>query len=403
MLTPYDEFPVHQASRPFSYVPSTDYSWDDGHYIGIFSPEHKIFLCMGMRVNANTDMIGGYALLNIAGHQTTVRFSRCWRGNFSMTIGPFSIDFVEPLKTLRVKLDENDSGMTFDILWEGSSPPFLEDHHVSVNRGRHTTDQTRYSQPGSATGTLSLNDKSWAIEPNGWQASRDHSWGLYAGRAPLSPPSHLLPPRVSFGPQRALRLWTVFKSGEISGFYHLHETAEGVQVKMNDVFGTPFGGRLFRDWGEEDIELVAGVHETVLEPGTRMLKGTNVTLTDTLGRVWRQEIRVVSPPWVPMTMGYHPGSWKDGGTFGTYHGSETLAMEWDYFDFSVQPCKYQPYRVSGSGAEDDFGLGLDYSKLVHGVEYLGQITTIAPDGTRYEGSGQVEFFINGPYTPLGLE
>ena len=39
MLTPYDEFPVHQASRPFSYIPSTDYNWDDGYYFGVQSRE----------------------------------------------------------------------------------------------------------------------------------------------------------------------------------------------------------------------------------------------------------------------------------------------------------------------------------------------------------------------------
>jgi hypothetical protein len=104
-----------------------------------------------------------------------------------------------------------------------------------------------------------------------------------------------------------------------------------------------------------------------------------------------------------MTMGYTPGSWKDGGTFFTWHGSEELALEWDEFDFSNQPVKYSPYQVSGAAAADSFGLGLDYAKPIHGIEYLGEITTIAPDGSRHSGAGQVEFFINGPYHPLGLE
>ncbi len=403
MLTPYDEFPVHQAPQPFSHIPSTDYSWDDGHYIGFFSPADQVFLATGLRVNPNTDMIGGYALLNIAGHQTTVRFNRCWRRDFAMRVGPYTIEFVEPLRKLRVKLDENDSGMSFDLLWEGASPAFLEEHHVSTNRGRNTTDQTRYSQPGRATGTLRLRDKVFNVEPESWSASRDHSWGLYAGRAPLSPPAHILPPPAAAGPRRALRFWTVFRTGDYSGFYHLHETADGVQTKMNDVFGTPFGGRLFRGWGEETVELAAGRHEIELQPGTRILKAARVFLTDSQGREWRQELRVASPPWVPMTMGYTPGSWKDGGTFHTYHGSEELALEWDEFDFSVQPVTYAPYSVSGAGAGDDFGLGLDYSKPTHGIEYLGEITTIAPDGSRHGGAGQIEFFINGPYRPLGLE
>ena len=62
-LSKYDEFPVHQASRPFSHIPSTDYSWDDGYYFGVFNADKQIFLLTGMRVNPNADMVGGYAII----------------------------------------------------------------------------------------------------------------------------------------------------------------------------------------------------------------------------------------------------------------------------------------------------------------------------------------------------
>jgi len=143
MLTPYDEFPVHQAPHPFSYIPSTDYNWDDGYWFGVFSPDDKVFLGTYMRVNPNSDMIGGCALINVAGRQFTVRFSRCWRQNFETEVGPYHMKIVEPLKKIRLVLDQNDSGFSFDILWEGTSPAFLEEHHVATNRGRRTTDPTR--------------------------------------------------------------------------------------------------------------------------------------------------------------------------------------------------------------------------------------------------------------------
>jgi len=50
MLTPYDEFPVHQYSRPFSELPNTDVSWDDGYYFGVYAAEAKLFLFTGMRI-----------------------------------------------------------------------------------------------------------------------------------------------------------------------------------------------------------------------------------------------------------------------------------------------------------------------------------------------------------------
>jgi hypothetical protein len=404
MLTPYDEFPVHQAPHPFSHIPSTDYGWDDGHFFGVFNPAQKVFLATGLRVNPNTDMIGGYALLNVGGTQTTVRFNRCWRRNFNLQIGPHRIDIVEPLRALRLQLGGNDSGLTFQLLWEAVSPPVLEDHHTAQNRGRRSTDQTRYTQAGKVTGWINLRGKRWEVEPEHWTGTRDHSWGLYADRAPLAPAPSLLPPRQDSGPKRALRIWTIFRTEPYSGFYHLHETADGIQTRMNDVFGTPFAGAISRGFEQEPLELRSGSHELEMVAGTSLLKRAQLHLEDRNGGRWRQVFEVSSPPWFPQTLGYHPGSWKDGGTFFTYHGSEELALEWDEFDFSVQPFVYTPYQVSGEAAHTTFGEGsrVSGSNLAQGVEYPTHLSTYAPDGSVHTGAAQLELFINGPYHPLNL-
>jgi hypothetical protein len=404
MLTPYDEFPVHQASRPFSYIPSTDYNWDEGYWFGAFNPDEKVFLGIYLRINPNTDMIGGCALMNVAGQQYTVRFSRCWRRNFNLEVGPFSIEFVEPLKTIRLRLDANDSDLSFDVLWQGTSPAFLEDHHIATNRERRTTDQSRYSQPGKCSGWIKLGDSEWQVDPATWSGSRDHSWGLYAERPPLAPVASMLPPREKDnGPQRALRFWTCFRTEPFSGFFHVHETADGVQCKMNDVFGTPFGGHLFKGWDDETVELVSGSHQMEFQPGTKILKRAVFTLGDSQGRTWIAEFDIETPPWIVQTMGATPGSWKDGGTFHTYHGSEDLVLEWDDFDFSKQPVEYTPYQVTGQHAQDGFNTGTGSGGKVHGPEYLARVTLRAPDGTVATGASQVELFVNGPYHPYGFE
>ena len=44
MLTPFDEFPIHQMPYPFSVPSVTDLSFEDGFYFGVFSAEHEILL-----------------------------------------------------------------------------------------------------------------------------------------------------------------------------------------------------------------------------------------------------------------------------------------------------------------------------------------------------------------------
>lgn len=311
------------------------------------------------------------------------------------------------MKSIRLKLDANDSALSFDILWSGVAPAFEEAHHYAETRGRVTTDQTRYSQPGRASGFIQFDGQRHDVTPDRWSGSRDHSWGLYADRKPLGGHHEWLPPREVPTVPRAMRFWNCFEAGEWSGFYHIHESPEGRQVKMNDVFGTPFEGTLFNGWNGPTVHLKTARHELRYKPGTRLFEGGTVYLTDDQDRPWIHHLEVASPPWVVQTMGYTTGSWKDGGTMHTYHGSETLAMEWDDFDFSVQPFDYTPYQpkhgAGVSSAEVQAAFGLGTGTQVQGLEYLVRVELIAPDGSRHTGQAQVENFIHGRYDPYGFK
>lgn len=407
MLTQYDEFPVHQASRPFSHIPSTDYNWDDGYYFGAFSAKHKIFLLTGMRVNPNTDMIGGYAIIFVNGRQHNVRFSRCWRQQADTVIGPLSYRFTEPLKRIQLTLTANDSLLSFDLEWKGTIPAFEEEHHVAENRGRRTTDQTRYSQVGVVNGHIVFDGQRIEVEELDWTGDRDHSWGLYAERPPLGAPKDLLPPRPAPGKRRAFRFWTPFRCGDYGGFYHFHETETGEQCITNDVFGSSFEGVIYKGFEGAPVRLVSGSHRMEFHEGSRIIKSGVVTLVDEQGGSWRHEFAMPMLPWIVQPMGYTPGSWKDGGTMHTYHGNEELVLEWDELDASVQPFAYTPYapkNAQGStNAEvsDAFGLGIGGSNI-HGIEYLAAFTLTTPTGEVVTGQGHVECFIDGRYDPYGF-
>src|SRR5690606_11759983 len=123
-------------------------------------------------------------------------------------IGPLSYRFTEPLKKIQLTLAENVSLLSFDLEWKGTIPAFEEQHHSAENRGRKTTDQTRYSQVGVVNGHIMFDGQRIDVTEEHWTGDRDHSWGLYAERPPLGPPKWLLPPKLAQGKQRAFRFWT---------------------------------------------------------------------------------------------------------------------------------------------------------------------------------------------------
>lgn len=388
MLTPYDEFPVHQAPYPFSHIPATDTGWDDGYWFGAFSPDDDVFLFTGMRVSPNTDMIGGYAGISHAGRQYTARFSRVWRDDFSTRIGPFGYEVIEPYRDIRVTLDPwDDVDLRFDFHWLGLAPPFEEDHHVATTRGRRTTDQTRYSQAGTASGWFEFEGQRREIAPSSWYASRDHSWGLYAQRAPIAPDPALLPPRPTPAVRRAFRFWSTFVTGDYSGFFHLHEAEDGSRATMNDTFGTPFEGQVHRGW-DAAFPLVDAEHDLTFRGKTRVMEHGTLTMTDLDGGTWIQRFETVGQPWSPFPVGYNVGTWRDGGTLHTYHGTDGPFVETDDFNISVQPFKRQLYN----------GLKL----TVWGCEYLARVELTDPKGRTSHGAAQVEIFLDGRYDPYGF-
>lgn len=388
MLSPYDELPVHQTSRPLSMVADTNTGFDDGYYFGAFSAVDQSFCFQGLRISPNTDLIGGYVGLQRNGRQRTVRFSRTWRDKCATEVGPYRLSVVIPYRHIRLELAPNDSGLSCELDWYGSSPAYLEAHHLATNRGRPVTDQSRYSQAGTVEGWIELDGERIDVGPPHWYGSRDHSWGVYFERPPLAPDPALLPPPSPEGTARALRFWTLFGSGDLSGFYAIHEDADGRQVPMNDTFGTPFEGRLSVGWDAETYDLTAGRCELELVPGTRLLQRSRVTLVDSRGGEWIQHVEPACLPWVTSTIGYQAGSWSDGGSMRTYHGPGPV-VEHDDIDISRQPFDHVQHD------------GTVQANLI-GKEYLVTTRTSSPDGRQWIGAGQTELFLDGPYAPLGL-
>lgn len=389
-LTPYDEYPVHATPYPMSYVPSSDLAWDDGYYFAVYSIEHGIFMLNGMRVAPNSNVIGAHSSINVRGVQRTLRLSRIWRDDFSVAVGPMRYEFLEPMRTVRMVLEANESGMSYDIVWRGLAPPHLSAHHRAVRNGRYTTDQSRFNQVGTATGWIEIDGVRHQMDEAPWGAVRDRSWGLYESRPPLLGASKWLAPAAPAKIVRALRFSCFLESEGFSSYFHFHEGSDGENVYLNDAFGTPFEGWINFGWDGPVVQLVAVRHELQFAPGTRSLSEGVLVLTDENGGEWRHAFDVPLPPHVLGQVGYHVGAWRDGGTIHTYHGPANPAMEWDEFDFSVQPCQH---TFPGSGE----------TKTVFGVEHLARFTTTAPDGRSSAGRAQIEVFLNGRYAPYGFE
>ena len=78
-------------------------------------------------------------------------------------VGPYKIEVIEPLKTLRLTCDAKEQGITFDLTWNGSFPADEEPPHQTRSGNAIILDAARFAQVGTWEGWLKVDDQEWEV------------------------------------------------------------------------------------------------------------------------------------------------------------------------------------------------------------------------------------------------
>jgi hypothetical protein len=125
----------------------------------------------GLGVYRNTGVVDAFAIVVRGRDQRMVRASRALGSELGpLAVGPISAEIVEPLRSWRFALSPgNDAGIAYDFTFAGAFAP------IDCGRMR---DWSHFVQAGRAQGSLTLDGERIALDPAGWRAGRDRSWGL---------------------------------------------------------------------------------------------------------------------------------------------------------------------------------------------------------------------------------
>jgi hypothetical protein len=189
MLSPLDDYPIHQVPAPVRRVGTSDRNFYDRYYFNCLplgSGDDDLFLIMGMGQYPNLGIADAFAVVVHDGTHRVIRASRpLGLDRMDTTVGPFSIGVIEGLQSLRFRLDDattdtgEDTSLGFDLTWKGAQHPIEEPRHTDADAvGRVFLDACRLAQLGSWTGTLRIGDRHWDVTPDAWWGSRDRSWGI---------------------------------------------------------------------------------------------------------------------------------------------------------------------------------------------------------------------------------
>ena len=103
------------------------------------------------------------------------------------SVGPLSVEVLEGLRTLRVRCDENEWGISADLTFTGTVDA-LEEPRTFIRRyGRVIQDVTRYAQVGVWEGTITAAGRTFDVTPDVWKGARRPVVGSAARRRARAP------------------------------------------------------------------------------------------------------------------------------------------------------------------------------------------------------------------------
>jgi hypothetical protein len=351
MLLRMDEFPYHQITQSFAAVQGSDPQWNDGHYVCVADLDGTVGLTSNLRLYQNNDVLDGFVCITHAGRQHNIRLSRRLRPDMdSFSVGPLRVDILEPMRTLRMVLDDNDYGIACDVTCHSRTVPNESVPEITRVDGRLLAERTTYELAGPVEGVVEVGGERIVLDPARASFFRNHSWGFMGSRGG---PKLYAAPRVGV-PKRppGLRQWVLYAMGSHCGYFHCFDNPAGRRTMQR-------GNVLHAD---RAVPVVGVDHELEFFPGGRRLRAGRVTLTDADDVVRTFEIEDLGC-WVYCQGGGYFGGFDDGLGQGVYRGDyHTEGETWDV----SHPTSIG--RADGSTFEQDHAWAENFTRLTQGDE-----------------------------------
>jgi hypothetical protein len=272
-----------------------------------------------------------------------------------LSVGPISIEIVEPLRQLTVRV--SGEGISAELRFTGRAFPIEEPRFTYRIGPRTFMDYTRMTQNGHYTGWIEVDGKREELHPQ-TAGTRDRSWGVRpVGTSDAQPHGHGVVPAFFWQ-------WTPINLPSRSLFFHLNADRHGSPWNTRAVIAPDGAGP------EGLIETPSAQLSSLLAPGTRWPVSGELVIEVGQG----EPLTVSIEPLVRFQMrglGYTSPKWNHG----LYHGPLVIERE------DIVLAKVEPLRIDN----------------LH-VQVVSRIIT--SDGET--GAGVFEQLVMGPYAPMGL-
>jgi hypothetical protein len=366
MLIKHDDYPVHQTAEPLSFVSTSERNFYARYWYNGYDFNGEFYFGGSFAIYPNREVMdGAISIVRKDGTQFAFHASRRLQGDRTdMNIGPLHHQVVDPMRTMRYVVDDNDTGFSCDLTFHANTVAHEEpaDH---VKQGVRTVAQMkRFTQYGRWEGHITIEGNRQEINAETTYGTKDRSWGWRWTGEPEAGVSRDQPSQFFW-------LWAPIHWQDRCTHWGQNEYADGKRWKeFAQIFPThPIKGN-FDTLNEAEVQAVtAGDHRLKFRKGTRLIEHAEIDMILPNGKT---ETLVLEPllRYHMYGTGYNHPTWGHG----FYKGE--LAFELERWNVNE--------------------LDLNLPRYLH-VQHVVRATC----GDKV-GVGALEQYLTGPHTRYGM-
>ncbi|MBS0409504.1 MAG: hypothetical protein JSR86_06275 [Proteobacteria bacterium] len=195
MLNKLDDFPIHQTPEPIAHPATSDRNVYDRTWFNGYASDGSYYFGIGMAIYPHRGILDcAFSVVQPDGRQHCFYGSRrAPTERTDLTVGPFRMEVIEPMRRVRVVLDDNPSGVSCDITFSARTAAIEEARQTLWSGARRVMDATRFDQFGRWSGVVRHPDGEIKVTEEMCHGTKDRSWGVRGvgerdvGGAPVMP------------------------------------------------------------------------------------------------------------------------------------------------------------------------------------------------------------------------
>ena len=307
MLSKFDDFPIHQTSEPLMVPNTSDRNFYNRTWFNGYAPDGSFYFGIGIAIYPHRGIMDcAFSVVRPNEPQYCFFGSRKIPKDHSETVvGPFELEIISPMRSAKVSLKSNISGLSCELVFEAKTQPIQEARQVLWSGTRRVMDATRFAQFGQWTGEIKTPSGKIEVIPSNTIGTKDRSWGVRNVGEPELGGAPKLPSGICF-------IWAPLVWNDYVSHAIFFDDKDGHPIVRESLEAPLYEVKTLSEKIEDDIiKKFAASHHIDFEENTRWAKMAEIALTNLDGG---KKIISLEPRlrFMMKGLGYGHPEWKQG-------------------------------------------------------------------------------------------